>query len=277
MNVAENFPQFRFTHIARPDANVLTVRWSLQPTAYPLDDIVFEIFRSNGPKGPWDLIGAAEQGRFEFTDYNAIGDPISRNYYYVVRAASISGKGFADSEPQILQHDADNIAFELVRKKNLYLTTKGGISVAVLIKKSWGAKCSRCWNYERQSADDADCPECYATGFSGGFLNPVFIPALFNPPKNVVVEAGLKYEPYNVYAEMSNHPVLDSGDVIVDRKQNIRYTIEQINTTTRRMHTISQIALLNRVDENSIVYTIGVPEPVGAPQGRSWDMVERAR
>lgn len=277
MNVSEDFPRFRFTHVTRPNANVLTVRWSIQPTAYPMEDIFFEIFRSNGPKGPWDMIGVAEQGRFEFTDYNVIGDPVARNYYYIVRAASASEKGFVDSDPQILQHDADNIAMELVRKKDVYLTTKGGISVGVLIKKTWGAKCSRCWNQARLMADDIDCPECYGTGFSGGYMNPVFIPALFNPPKNVIVDAGLKYEPYNVYAEFSNHPILDNGDVVIDRKQNIRYTIEQINVTSRRMHFISQIALLNRVDENSVVYTIEIPEPKHAPEGRSWDMVERSR
>lgn len=277
MNVTEDFPNFRFVHIVRPNANVLAVRWALEPTGYPLEDIIFEIFRSNSPTGPWDLIGQAESGRFEYTDYDAIGDPMSRNYYYLVRAASTSGKGFNDSEPHILQHDADNIALELVRKKNVFLAVKGGISIAILIRKTWGAKCSRCWNPERLSANDADCPECYGTGYTGGFMNPVFVPALFNPPKNVVVDAGLKYEPYNVYIELANHPVLDNKDVVVDRKQHIYYTVEQINITSRRMHTISQIGLLNRVDENSILYSIRIPEPRHAPEGRSWDMVERDR
>jgi hypothetical protein len=106
-------------------------------------------------------------------------------------------------------------------------------------------------------------------------MNAVFIPALFNPPKDVVIDAGIEYRPYNTYIELANHPVLNVNDVIVDRKQNLRYTISQLTVASHRMHNISQIALLNRVDDNSIIYTIPVPEPPHALEGRSWDMVER--
>jgi len=106
-------------------------------------------------------------------------------------------------------------------------------------------------------------------------MNPVYIPILFNPNKKTILEAGLKYEPYNVYVELANHPIIDVNDVVVDRKQNLRYAVEQINISSRRMHPVSQVALLLRVDENSIIYTIDIPEPPHAAEGRSWDMVER--
>jgi len=268
-------PRFRFVHVFRPQAGVLAVRWSIEPTAFPLEDIVFEVFRSNSPTGPWDFMGAAQQGAYNFTDWTAIGDPASRNFYFIVRAASISGKGWVDSDPVLLEHDADNIALELVRKKMVYLTVKGGLAVAVFIKKSWGAKCSRCWNAERLLANDAFCPECYGTGFAGGYMNPVFVPAILNPPRKVIVDAGLKYEPFNIYLEIANHPVLNPGDLIVDRKQNLRFNTEQISVMTRRMHHVSQICTLNRVDENSILYSLKVPEPPHAPENRSWDLVDR--
>jgi hypothetical protein len=175
----------------------------------------------------------------------------------------------------MMEHDPDNIALEMVRKKNIYLTVKGGVAIAALVKKTWGSKCSRCWNKQRMAAEDPDCPNCLGTGFTGGYLNPVYVSALFNPPKKVIVEAGLQYEPYNTYIEVANHPVLDKLDLIIDRKQNLRFSISQITTSTHRMHPIAQVALLNRVDENSIIYSVDIPEPPHAKEGRSWDMVER--
>ena len=275
MMLPDNFPTFRDTNISRPQTNILCVRWILNPTSYPLEDINFEIFRSNSPAGPFDHLGTAEPGQYGWTDYTVLGDPAARQYYYIVRAASVEGRGFVDSAPFMLEHSPDNIAFELVRKKNIYLTVRGGVAIAVLIRKTWGAKCGRCWNKQRMAADDPDCPSCFGTGFAGGPMNPVFIPALFNPPKQTVVDAGLIYEPYNCYIEMANHPILSKNDMVVDRVQNLRFNIVSVNPSNHRMHPIAQVAQLNRLDENDIRYTIEVPEPPHANEGRSWDMVER--
>lgn len=274
MSIPRNFPAFRNINVVRVAEGVTTVRWILNPTDFPMDDVVFEVFRSNSPAGPWDILGVVEQGaRFEYTDYNAPGDYVFRTFYYIVRIVSLSGKGYRDGEPALVQHDPDNIALDLVRKKNVFLTVKGGIALAVLIRKTWGAKCSRCWNQQRNAPNDPDCPNCLGTGYPGGYFNPVLIPGLFNPPKKVVINAGIPYKPYNVYIEVSNDPVLDSGDVVVDRRLNIRFKIEQISITTHRGYYVSQVALLNRLDSNSPVYRIPVPEPKNVPVGKSWELV----
>lgn len=271
MLLPDHFPEFRLTVCNRPQANTLSLRWSLAPTIYPLDDIRFLIFRSNAPNGPWEEIGVAEEGTFAFTDYGVLSAGVHRTYYYIVRAASISKKGFRDSKPFLLEHDPDRIALELVRKKNVFLQVNGGIALAVLVKKTWGARCARCYNTEKQLPSDPDCPSCFGTGFSGGFMKPVYVPGLMNPPKKVITDAGIEYEPSSVYAELANNPVLAVKDVIVDRKMNIRYTVEEVTPTTRRMHLVSQILTLLRVDENSILYTIDIPEPPHAAEARSFD------
>lgn len=268
-----DFPEFRTVLVFAPAEGILTVRWSLQPTAYPLEDIVFEVFRSNGPTGPWDQMGTCPTGRYEYTDYNAPGAYILRTFYYIVRIASISGRGFRDSEPKILEHDPDPIALELIRKKNLGLTVKNGVAFAVLARKTWGSKCSRCWSRERLVATDADCPECFGTGYPGGYMNPVYVPGLMNPPKKMIIEAGIQFEPTKIYAELSNHPVLAPDDLIVDRRLNVRYTVVDVTETMRLGHVISQIPTLLRVDQNSIVNTIRIPEPPEAAFGRSYSMV----
>lgn len=238
-------------------------------------DIAFVVFRSNSPTGPWEEVGVPEEGRFQFADFDVQSMNTSRNYYFIIRAVSKSGQGYRDSAPANPGHDPDHIAYELIRKKNLFLTVKSGIGMGVLLKKSWGAKCSRCFNAERQLPSDPDCPNCYGTGFSLGYQNPVYAPALFAPPKQAVIEAGIKYETGSTYLEFANYPFLGPGDVLVDLQSNIRYRAEAIGISTRRGYIVSQMVNVIRVDENDIIYTIPLPVPPHSPVERSFDMVER--
>ncbi len=273
MALSPDFPAFRLVKVFAPAESILNIRWAMVPHAHPQEDLAFIVFRSNSPTGPWDMLGATATGRYEYTDYKAPGAYLLRTFYYIIRVASISGKGFRDSEPVILEHDPDNIALELVRKKNLSLTVKNGVPLAVLPRKSWGAKCSRCWHQQRLTATDADCPECYGTGFPGGYMNPVYIPGIINPPKKVIVDANISYKPDTIYAEIANHPVLQPEDIIVDRRLNVRYKVNEVNEATRRGHVVAQIPTLTRLDQNAFVNTIVVPEPPEAAYGRSWEMV----
>ena len=270
-----DLPEFRSLTVIRPNGRVLGLHWSLRPHAWDPSDLRFVVFRSTGPEGPWEEVGVAEQGRYDFTDLDVVGAGIHRSYYYIVRCASVSGKGFSDSPVRRLEHDPDHIALEMIRKKNLFLTVRSGIAAAVLPRKSWGAKCPRCYNRERGLPEDADCPVCYGTGYSGGFLNPILVPALFNPPRMALLAAGLKYEPNQIYVEVSNWPLLYAHDVLVDRTMNIRYRVDQVTPTSHRMHVVSQVALLLRVDDNDVLYDLPIPGPEHKLEARSWDLVTR--
>lgn len=270
-----DFPTFRHVVVLRPNGRILGVHWALNPHSWPHEDLRFVIFRSNSPTGPWDEVGVADEGRFDYTDSDVSGAAVHRSYYYIVRCASVSGKGYSDSPIQRLEHDLDNIAIEMIRKKNLFLTVRGGVSIAVIPRRSFGPKCSRCYNVERGVAEDPDCPVCYGTGFSGGYLNPVYVPGLLNPPKEAIIEAGLKYEPFQIYIEIANWPMLHPRDVIVDRRMGIRYRVDQVSPFTHRMAPISQSAMLLRVDENDVLYDLPIPAAPRSLDARSWDLVTR--
>lgn len=276
MSSPSGFPQFRSVSVFRPAPGTAAIKWVLHPHGWDTGDLAFGVYRSNNPLGPWDFVGEPDEGSMVFTDYNVQSMNTSRNYYYVVRALSKTGKGYRDSTPSNAGHDPDNIALELVRKKMLSLTVKNGIAGAVLLKRSWGPKCSRCYSKERGLAADPDCHECFGTSFVGGYIEPpVYVPTLFNPPKQAVVDAGLKYEAWSVFIELANYPFLSVDDLWVDRQSNIRYKVENIGLTTRRGFIISQIAQLNRVDENDAVYTIPITLPEHSMAERSWDLIDR--
>jgi len=270
------FPEFRHVTVARPLPTSLALHWVMAPHEWPTEDLGICVFRATGMKGPWEEIAYIE-GRNDFVDFNVHSPGVTRTYYYIIRLVSKTGRGYTDSQIAFLTHDPDNIALELVRKKNLYLLSNSGVAFAVLPRKSWGAKCGRCWDIHRQLAQDPDCPICYGQGFSGGFLSPIHVPAAYNSSEDTVHDAGLKFETDNTYIEIANLPVLYPYDVIVDRKMGIRYRIESVGRRSRRGYTVCQIAQILRIDERSIIYTIHVPPPDNAVVGRSWDMVNLAQ
>jgi hypothetical protein len=125
-------------------------------------------------------------------------------------------------------------------------------------------------------ATDPDCPDCFGTGYTGGYLRPVYLPALMNPPQKAIVAGGIPYEAGQSYMELANTPKIHpDSDVIVDVRNNIRYKAKLVTQFTHRMAVVSQIAQLIRVDENDVVYSIKVEQPPAAPEGRGWDLVTR--
>ena len=272
----DNFPRFRHVTVTRPGPGAALVRWSVLPHSWDTADMAYLLFRSNSPEGPWEYVGTAPDGMMQYTDYGVQSMNVSRNYYFIVRVVSKSQQGFRDSPVANPGHDPDGIAYELVRKKLTFLTVRSGVAGAFLIRKSWGAKCSRCYSRERMLPTDPDCPDCFGTGYSGGYLlPPVYTPTLINPPKQAVVEAGIKYEAFSIYVEIANVPYINPDDIFVDMQSNIRYRVENVGSAAHRGFVVSQVAQLNRVDEHDVLYTIPVPLPPGSAVEQSWDLMNR--
>lgn len=256
--------------VRRSTPKELLLRWAITPTDYNLSDIRVIIFRSQGQAGPWAEMATAEEGAYQWIDRDVNSPWNLYGYYYVVRLASISGQGFRDSEPIYCSHDPDNIALEMIRKKEVFFRTRSGVSIAVLNKKSWGAKCSRCWDPVKKLPIDPDCPDCYGTGFPGGFLKPYYVLGLMQPPRETIIRAGAPFAEGTAYAEIGPNPYVDPGDMLVDRTINMRYEITAVQQAAHRGYVVSQILTLALTDENAPVYRVPIPEPEGARRGESY-------
>lgn len=273
------FPDFQFAKVFRLAPDTAEIRWALQPHAWPdfAEDLKFVLFRSQSPEGPWQEIAIINYGTFVFYDNDVMAAGTARAYYYIVRIASASSVGYRDSLATRIEHDADHIAIELVRKKMLFMRVKGGVEMVVYLKKRNGPKCSRCYSAERNGSTDDDCPDCYGTGYAGGFWNPVTILGLYNPPESIIIDAGLKYVAGQTYFELANWPTLSPDDLIIDRRMNVRYSIDSLKHTSHRGHPISQVMQVTQCDESAAIYTLPLPDsPWSAAQkGRSYDFINR--
>lgn len=254
-SLPDDFPAFRTAFTRRLTPHAIQICWSFFPTSYDLSDIVCEIFRSQSFSGPWELLGQAEEGAFHFYDRNTISPGIMYSRAYRVRVASISGRGYRDSDVIVpASHAPDHIAMEMMRKKRVFLRARAGIRAALLIRKKWGPKCSRCFDPVRRLASDPNCPACYGVGISGGFLRPVHIYALLNPDQEIMFRSPTPHIDGSTTCEIATDAFVDPEDVLVDCVLNIRYSIRSVRQLTHRGALVTQILSLVRLDESDIVY-----------------------
>jgi len=277
VNPPVNFPEFRNALVRRVSSKELLLRWSIRPTDYDLSDIRYEIFRSQGQSGPWDLMATAEEGTYQWTDRDLNAPWTSNIYFYIVRVLSLSGKGYRDHEPIYQSHDPDHIALEMIRKKAVFFRARSGISCAILARKSWGAKCGRCWDPVKKIPTDPDCPDCFGTGYAGGYTNPHLIHGLMSPPREIVINAGAPFNEGTAYAEIGPDPYVNPDDVFVDRVSNIRYRITTVQQAAHRQYTVSQILTLVMMDENDVVYRYPIAETDATRKGESYALTTDRR
>jgi hypothetical protein len=60
--------------------------------------------------------------------------------------------------------------------KQLFMKYQG-VNVNIFTVKYGGAKCPRCFNHALRKASDPYCPECFGTGYQGGYNKPIFTQA----------------------------------------------------------------------------------------------------
>jgi hypothetical protein len=168
----------------------------------------------------------------------------------------------------------DHIAMGMIRKKNVFLRCRGGVSAVILLRKRWGPKCSRCWDNVRMLPKDPDCKECFGTGFTGGYLNPIFVhAALFNQALRAYISFNdARYDAANAMLELANNPQVSPDDVIIDRTVNTRYIIKEVMPFTHRMAVVCQSVKVVRKDDNDVIYSIPVAEDLASTQGKSYDL-----
>lgn len=270
MNPPENFPTFRLALVRRTTPKELLIRWAINPTDYDLADVRYELFRSQGQNGPWEQVATAEEGSYHYVDRDVNTPWNLYGFYYIVRAVSVSGKGFRDTDPIYNSHDPDHIALEMIRKKEVFFRARAGVQCAILAKKSWGAKCARCWDPVKKLPTDPDCRDCFGTGYAGGYLKPFYLLALMQPIKESVIKAGAPFMEGTTYAEIGPNPYIDPGDVLMDRVTNMRYRISAVNQASHRQYVVSQILTLALMDENDVIYRLHVPETDESRVGESY-------
>lgn len=236
----------------------------------------FTIQRSGSTEGPWETLQAGLQNSFNYID-DFTSQPhlsndgkanlysLQRDIYYKVRVVPPSGcVNTATSEPHGLETELAPIQRGLRRRlrydEQILFKRHNGIRLALLKRRTWGERCTECYDPTTKATMKEYCAVCYGTSFVGGYWNPVITWGRVNTPKNVqaqITERNTKEAAPHVIT-LLDVPILQDKDLIVEITTNMRHEVRNQRQTELQRRSVHQQVTTSLLAHDAVEYTIPV-------------------
>lgn len=257
---------FKSTHVSYLTRGGTRVYWNVGSFSEPMP-WSFQLEYSPLPTSDWVAVGSPVENSFYAIDST------QRNYgqrgfgFYRVKLTTPVGTHYskAFSSEGTLDHRSRRIAQELLRKEQLH-NRLAGVDGYLLKRRQNAQPCSRCVDEQTNQATDPNCPQCHGTGQECGYYYPVGC---------VWANIGVSGSDVNVddqgnlgtvgdivtTARMLAVPWLDSFDVWVARKTDLRYFVRKVASAIeiRGVPIVLQVEL-RLIPQSDHIYKIAIPE-----------------
>jgi len=239
------------------------IQWFLKVgEGFSFNDHIIEVDRSSGPEGPFKMIGSVPSNSIIYEDRTRVKRSFWDRIYYRLRVVNTVTQAVVEqSVPATLGAIPDVTAREIIRQHNLLLygaNTQPGYyatDFACFKRTKQGTKCHYCVSEETGDIYIDRCDECMGTRYLEGFSNPVKFKARFITSPSITSEITLygdkEIDTRNIF--MSSFPILEPGDILVEKHNDNHWEVVSINTSEPGGVIVSQRAVVNRVQPNNIV------------------------
>lgn len=124
------------------------------------------------------------------------------------------------------------IAREITRKEYLMQRKRTNMTAVgfVLKRRKWGQPCSVCTEYDSGEVQ-AECPQCFSTGFTGGYFKVVDFTLTMGAPWGRKFKRDEQVSVTNNIARKGrgvSYPYLDTNDVFIRRDSGERFYVNNI-------------------------------------------------
>lgn len=170
-----NFP-FRRVLVDHVVVGGTTVWWELHPSFREAGPYAFQLqYGRTGSNNAvdWIDVGAPVSDGFSAVDdqQRLYGKTNESNYRVQLRTPHSTYVSTPASAFGNLDEKDWVFAREVIRKERL-LAGRVAQSGVLLKRLRYGRRCTRCLDAQTQTVTDSKCPECFGTGFSGGYHAP---------------------------------------------------------------------------------------------------------
>ena len=219
--------------------------------------------RSGGPEGPFDVLTPIPLvNTFGFVDTTFNKDSIYRNVYYRLKA--IDKVTHEETLSEVIDNRQDSLSYVgkyMAKENKVTLERLTGTQCLLYIRKTFGTKCTNCYDPVRGKCIMEDCNVCWGTTYTGGFFKPVKVFVEIDRRLKAVskTENG-KAERKEAESWMGPYPVISPGDLLIEvENTNARYLIDSLSFERDVLNApIKQVPLLLKVDNSSIYSRIPV-------------------
>ena len=227
---------------------------------------VFEFFvdRSGSPEGPFETLNQISIVKaYGYIDRTYNDESVNRQIYYRIRGVN-SKETITSKVMKLDQEIANYMGLAIAKNKKLLLERFVGTKCFVYVRKTFGIKCTNCYDPVRQKSTSSSCNICYGTTFVDGYFAPIKMFMQLNP----LVKANQKTDLQNAEnlridgVWCGNYPVLSPGDLIVEiQEPNHRYIIESpVSRTEQHNALIEQRFPVTQVHASRIEMKVPAPE-----------------
>ena len=233
------------------------VTWSIPAT---WGNCQFNIYRCEAQEGPYELLNDTPLSGTTFQDNTTRQTSKFIHDYYKVEV--IKPDGSTTQSPATTWANtrttwAQLRAVEIQRREWLLLRKFTGVDSYVFKRKTYGQRCKRCWNATDHIVTDSHCPECYGTGFEGGYFTPVKTLVQYDPlVKNTAYTYVGRLESDEISGWTINYPTIDSEDVILRMKDYKAFVVAPVQNTELQILDVRQILKMTELSKDSIEYAL---------------------
>lgn len=157
------------------------------------------------------------------------------------------------------------LALDTTRREWVLLRKLTGVASYLFKRKTYGRRCSACWNQSFQKVMNDHCPVCYGTSYEGGYYSPpVFSLIQYDSlTKAQRLEHFGVFEPSQVTGWTINYPTVSPFDLIFRPSDAKIFRVEEIQTTSLQAQTVRQMFTMTELDKGVIEYQLAllVPSP----------------
>lgn len=242
--------------------DLVRISWKISDTDHDLARYRFTVLKANAPNGPYEDLSGQLVNQFEYFDRTPQMRSHFRKFYYRIRMRDVQENTEVLSDAFTIDSDPDFFLLEIRRRNDLYLRRFVGIPAAILIAKTWGQRCSVCFDQIKQRIRSSQCRTCFNTGFVGGYFKQVDAFVNFSPNAELValLETG-ETQPSQTNMWLSHFPLVSPRDMIVEfpiKSEQRRWRVVTVGKTERLRATSRQIAQVTEINRTDIEYLVPV-------------------
>lgn len=262
----------RFTslRVSSFEIDYMVVSWEVDFDGRDALSVSFSVLRGESPEGPFEVVHPRLVDRYEVRDY--IPPPQRRSWrsiYYVVRATDAEGN-VVDSEPTSCEPRPPLDGMEMTRLHNKLLQEYVGRPVVIMGIRTFGDRCTACYDRVMGRRTTSKCATCWNTGFQRGYHRPIMAYMQIDPAVMQQMNTSeLVSEQATTGARMSIYPLLKPRDIIMEREGK-RWRVANVRRTERLRSPIHQEVTLTLITPGDIEYKIPVTFPEYDSSTRSY-------
>lgn len=231
------------------------VEWSVPAEFGPC---LFNVYFSPIEDGPFELLNATPINGTYLIDITTSEYSKNTHGFYVVEAILTNANNTTlRSDPTtwktVQRRRTEILSMEVQRREYFFLSRFGGIQSYLFRRKTYGLRCSKCWNSLTEMVMDDHCPDCLGTSFEGGYFNPAPLYIQFDASSNQLAKTYFgNYEPNQIGGWTISIPLIRPDDIIVRSGDWNIYKVTRITPTELQGNTVRQIMVLTQLAKSDV-------------------------